>query len=46
LIASVVFTWASNRSPAWNLGFGAVVLLVTAAALLLAVMFAMRRFSH
>jgi hypothetical protein len=45
LLASIVFTWASNRSAAWNLAFGAALVLATAAGLLSAVMIAMRRFS-
>jgi hypothetical protein len=45
LIASIVFSWASNRSAAWNLAFGAAIVLGTAAGLLTAVVIAMRRFS-
>jgi hypothetical protein len=45
LIASVVFSWASNRSAAWNLAFGSVLVLGAAAVLLLSVLIAMRRFS-
>ena len=45
LLASMVFTWASNRSPAWNLAFGAALVLATAAGLLAAVMIAMRWYS-
>jgi hypothetical protein len=45
LLASVVFSWASNRSAAWNLAFGAALVLGTAAGLLTAVVIAMRRFS-
>ena len=46
LIASIVFSWASNRSAVWNIGFGAALVLGTAAGLLVAVVIAMRRFSH
>ncbi len=45
LLASIVFSWASNRSPAWNLAFGAALVLGTAAGLLVAVMIAMRWYS-
>ena len=45
-LASIVFSWASNRSAAWNLAFGAALVLGTAAGLLAAVVIAMRRFSH
>jgi hypothetical protein len=45
LIASIVFSWASNRSAAWNLAFGAALVLGTAVGLLVAVVIAMRRFS-
>ena len=45
LIASIVFSRASNRSAAWNLAFGAAIVLGTAAGLLTAVVIAMRRFS-
>jgi len=45
LIASIVFSWASNRSAAWNLAFGAALVLATATGLLVAVLIAMRRFS-
>ena len=45
-LASIVFSWASNRSAAWNLAFGAALVLATAASLLAAVVIAMRRFSH
>ena len=45
LIASILFSWASNRSAAWNLAFGAAIVLGTAAGLLAAVVIAMRRFS-
>ena len=44
-VASIVFSWASNRSAAWNLAFGAAIVLGTAAGLLTAVVIAMRRFS-
>jgi hypothetical protein len=46
LIASIVFSWASNRSAAWNLAFGAALVLGAAAGLLVAVMVVMRQFSH
>ena len=45
LLASIVFSWASNRSAVWNIGFGAALVLATATALLVAVVIAMRRFS-
>ena len=45
LLASIVFSWASNRSAAWNIGFGAALVLATAAVLLVAVVIAMRRFA-
>jgi hypothetical protein len=45
LIASIVFSWASNRSAGWNLAFGAALVLGTAVGLLVAVVIAMRRFS-
>jgi len=45
LIASIVFSWASNRSAAWNIGFGAALVLATATSLLVAVVIAMRRFA-
>ncbi len=45
LVASIVFSWASNRSAAWNLAFGAALVLGTATSLLAAVAIAMRRFS-
>ena len=45
LIASILFSWASNRSAAWNLAFGAAIVLGTAAGLLAAVVIATRRFS-
>ena len=45
LLVSIVFSWASNRSAVWNIGFGAALVLATAAALLVAVVIAMRRFS-
>jgi|RhiMetStandDraft_4_1073278.scaffolds.fasta_scaffold1396904_1 XapX domain-containing protein len=45
LLASIVFSWASNRSPAWNLAFGAALVLGTAAGLLAAVTIAMRWYS-
>ncbi len=35
LLASVVIAWASNRSAAWNMAFGALCALVVAAAALL-----------
>jgi hypothetical protein len=37
LNASIIFNWASGHSAAWNLGFGAVLVLPGATALLLAV---------
>jgi hypothetical protein len=43
LLASIVFSWASNRSAAWNIAFGAALVLGTAACLLAGVMIAMRR---
>ena len=45
LIASIVFSWASNRSAAWYLAFGAALVLGTAVGLLAVVVIAMRRFS-
>lgn len=45
LLASIVFSWASNRSAAWNLSFGGALVLGAAAGLLVAVMIAMRRFT-
>jgi hypothetical protein len=45
LIASIVFSWASNRSAAWNLAFGAALVLGAAAVLFVVVVIAMRRFS-
>ena len=45
IIVSIVFSWASNRSAAWNLAFGTALVLGTAAGLLVAVVIAMRRFS-
>jgi hypothetical protein len=45
LLASIVCSWASNRSPAWNLAFGAALVLGAAAGLLVAVMIAMRAYS-
>jgi hypothetical protein len=44
-VASIVFSWASNRSAAWNLAFGAALVLATPTGLLVAVLIAMRRFS-
>ena len=44
-VASTVFSWASNRSAAWNLAFGAALVLATATGMLVAVVIAMRRFS-
>ena len=39
LIASVVMTWASNRSPLWNMVFGGVLALaVLAGALVIAIL--------
>jgi hypothetical protein len=35
VIASIIFNWASDHSAAWNLGFGAVLVLAGGAALLL-----------
>ena len=40
--ASIVFTWASNKSPLWNMAFGAALVLGGAAGLLLAVVIIMR----
>jgi XapX domain-containing protein len=45
LLASIVFSWASNRSPAWNLAFGAALVLGTAVGLLTAAIMAMRWYS-
>jgi len=45
LLASIMFSWASNRSAAWNIAFGAALVLGTAVCLLAGVMVAMRRFS-
>jgi hypothetical protein len=39
-----VFSWASNRAAAWNLAFGAALVLGTAAGLLAVVVIAMRQF--
>ena len=43
--ASIVFSWASNHSAAWNLAFGAALLLGTATLLWAAVMMAMQQFT-
>jgi hypothetical protein len=40
--ASIVFTWASDKSALWNMAFGAALVLAGAAALLLAVVIIMR----
>jgi hypothetical protein len=37
LLASVVFSWASNRSAGWSIAFGSALVLGTAAVLLVAV---------
>ena len=43
--ASMMFTWASGKSPLWNVFFGAVLALAGAGILLLLVLFAMRQFA-
>jgi hypothetical protein len=40
--ASVIFTWASGKSALWNMAFGAALVLLGAAGLLLAVVIIMR----
>jgi hypothetical protein len=44
LLASVGISWASRRSPLWNIGLAVVVTLVGAAVLLFGVMLLMRQF--
>ncbi len=47
LLASVVIAWASNRSAAWNMAFGALCgLAVLAAALLIALLLTRAAFPH
>jgi hypothetical protein len=45
LAGSILFMWASGRSPLWNIGFAVVIVLVSAAVLLLAIVLMLRRFS-
>ncbi len=47
LLASVVIAWASNRSAAWNMAFGALCgLAVIAAALLIALLLTRAALPH
>jgi len=46
LLASIVFSWASNRSAMWNIALGIALVFGAAAGLLAAVVIAMRRISH
>jgi hypothetical protein len=43
--ASMMFTWASGKSPLWNVFFGAVLALAGAGILLLLILFAIRQFA-
>jgi hypothetical protein len=45
IAASVLFFWASGRSPLWNIGLALMIVLAGAAALLVAIVLAMRRLS-
>ncbi len=46
VVASLVISWASGKSGAWNIGFAAVIAMAGAGLLLLAVVLLMRRFSN
>ena len=40
--SSVVFTWASNKSAIWNIGFAVAIVLAAAGSLLLALVLVMQ----
>jgi hypothetical protein len=46
IAASMMFTWASGKSPLWNVFFGAVLALAGAGILLRLILFAMRQFAN
>ena len=43
LIVSRVFTWAASKSPFWNMGFAVVVVITSAALLVLGLILIIRR---
>ena len=42
---SVIFNWASSRSPLWNIGFAIALVLGTTACVLGVIMLLLRRFT-
>ena len=46
LLSSIVFTWASNKSALWNIGFAAALVFASTVGLLLAIVLVLRQFSH
>jgi hypothetical protein len=45
IAASVLLWWASGKSPLWNIGFAVLIVLFSAAVLLLGIVVMMRRIS-
>ena len=42
IVASVIFSWASGKSPLWNIGFAVAIVLASAAFLLTVVVLLVR----
>jgi hypothetical protein len=45
IAASLTISWASGKSPLWNIGFGVVVVLLGVVLLLIGIVLLMPRFS-
>jgi hypothetical protein len=45
IAASVLLWWASGKSPMWNIGFAVLIVLLSAAVLLLGIVVMMRQYS-
>jgi hypothetical protein len=46
LFSSMIFTWASNKSAVWNIGFAIFLVLAATVGLLLAVALLLRRVQY